>query len=349
MSSIKAVTTVVPENKFNKDSVIEAAKSWLENDVNKQNTFARFVESSSTQNRYFCIPLNQILTLSGQSQRAEIYLEMGTSLISQAIIKLLSKTGLEARDIDCVVTTSCTAPIIPSLDITFLQKLNFRSNVTRVPIYQYGCGGGVAGLALASNLAQTGKRTLLCSVELCSLVFHKDNQNPAQLVGGAIFSDGAACVLVEPDNRGIAFIGAQSELLPNTQHIMGYDQRDTGAHLILDKQLPQTIAEQAPKIVHSFLTEHSLHPADISWWLLHPGGKRVIDSLQIALKLENEQCYWAKDVLTSYGNMSSASVLFVLSEFLKCKVAKTDDYAMVLGMGPGMMIEMALFKFTNNK
>lgn len=202
------------------------------------------------------------------------------------------------------------------------------------------------GLSLANKFARHGQIAMLTSVELCSLVFQPTDVSPGHLVGAALFGDGAASALITPHDTGLRIVDTLSYLIPDTRHLMGYDILDTGMHLRLDKELPKNLALTVPDLVHGFLASHSLRAADINWWLFHPGGVKILGYLEQAFSLEARQCPWSRQVLREVGNLSSATILFVIKEFMDSQVAAPGDYALAVGIGPGLTIELILLQNT---
>jgi len=176
-------------------------------------------------------------------------------------------------------------------------------------------------------------------------VFQKNNPTGAQLVGAAIFADGAASVILSPEDSGLVIRATQSFLLPNTRHLMGYDILDDGAHLRLDRNLPQALIDVAPGQIQSFLANNGLKIEEINHWLFHPGGSKILDFLESRLCNNPEQARWSREIFDSVGNLSSATVLFVLEHFLKSEVAQIGDKVVMVGIGPGLTLELILFEW----
>jgi alkylresorcinol/alkylpyrone synthase len=234
-------------------------------------------------------------------------------------------------------------PLIPAVDTYLVERMGFRPDVARVPCYQAGCAGGIWGLNMARLLTATYDRVLVVSTELCSLVFQPRNQSRGNLVGAAIFGDGsAAAVVTRSQDTGMTLLAHQSHLLPGTRYLMGYDIEDTGAHLRLDKELPSKLVDVVPGLVNSFLEKHGLSKEQVSWWLFHPGGTKILSFLDEVLALNSSQSVWSGEVLRTVGNLSSATILIVIERFLQSKTAKPGDLALVMGIGPGLTIELML-------
>lgn len=344
MAVIRTVSTALPRNTYSREDIFAVSSEWLKDAPHQRELFDRFVSSSQISQRHFAIPLEQILSLNGAQSRAEHFQREGRLLMRQAVSGLLREQEIDVQSVDHLLFTSCSSPAIPSIDVGVIDDLEFRRSVNRIPIYQHGCAGGIIGLALAHRLVREGERAILSSVELCSLVYQAGDLSGGNLVGSAIFGDGAAAVLIDGSGEGLHFIDAQSHLIPDSAHLMGYSIEDDGTHLRLDRALPQALSEYAPPFAKSFLAKSGKTPADVDWWLFHPGGVKVLRALEEAFGIQRGQSHWAWDVLEEYGNMSSASILFVLDAFLRSKTAQPGDTVCMLGVGPGLTIEAILLE-----
>lgn len=344
MAVIRGVTTSLPQYKYSKQDICAVGAEWLKDSPHELELFQRFVQSSQISERHFAVPLETILALSGPHERAAHFQEQGRPLLSRTIANLLTGAELSPTSVDHLIVTSCSAPIIPAIDVAVVDDLSLRRSISRVPVYQHGCAGGVIGLAMAHRLLQPNERAIVAAVELCSLVYQSGDLTGGNLVGSAIFGDGAAAVLVDSEGPGLSVTAARSHLVPNSAHLMGYNSEDDGPHLRLDRALPQALSQHAPPFIRKFLGDNGLAPADINWWLFHPGGVKVLAALEEAFQIERSRSRWAWEVLERYGNMSSASILFVLEAFLTSRVTKPGDRACIVGVGPGLTIEAIILE-----
>jgi alkylresorcinol/alkylpyrone synthase len=176
------------------------------------------------------------------------------------------------------------------------------------------------------------------------LVYQGGDLTPGNLVGSALFGDGAAAVLIGPGEGMFSIKRTSSALLPGTQEMMGYDLRGDGNHLRLKKELPGELAKMAPELIRNFLRDNGVAPEGVANWLIHPGGVKILNLLEEEFELQPSQSQWAWRVLEKFGNMSSASILFVLDEFLKSKSYKFKDKILSIGIGPGLTLEQTLFE-----
>jgi len=345
MTSILSIGASLPEFRYTNENVEKIGIEWLKDKPEQLALFKRFTSSSKISNRHFILPPSRMLSLNGMAHRAELFEEHATPLACDSLEIACQRQNVSLEDLETLVFASCTCPTIPSIDGLIVDKLNLDRNILRVPIYQHGCAGGVAGLRIASELSKVRGLVSLTSVELCSLVFQKENPTGAQLVGAAIFADGAASVVLSPENTGLVIRDSQSFLIPNTRHLMGYDILDDGPHLRLDRNLPQALIHTAPHQIKSFLNKHNLSIEEIDYWLFHPGGSKILDFLESHLCREPSQSRWSREIFESIGNLSSTTILFILDHFLKSNVCQTGDKIVMLGIGPGLTIELILFEW----
>lgn len=344
MPSIRSIATAVPQFAYDGPTLLAESSDWLAGSPDQRATFERFVRSARTERRHFIQPVPSIVRMGGLSERAALFERFATSLAEESLGAALSRAGLRPEDIEALVFTSCSCPVIPSIDGMLIERMGLRSTVRRAPIYQYGCAGGVAGLSLADQLAASGGPVALVSVELCSLVFHRDDHSTGHIVGAAIFADGSASAILTPSGGRLSIVASQSLLLPGTRHLMGYDLHDDGSHLRLDKSLPAELAERVPGIVKEFLESRSLHVELVDWWLFHPGGIKILEFLERTFARSPDRARWSRDVLRDVGNLSSSTVLFVTERFLAEASPDPGDLVMLVGIGPGLTVELILMQ-----
>lgn len=344
MSSIQTIATALPPHRYDTARLLQESQPWLADLPSEREKFERFMRSTRTDTRYFAFPVERILQFRGQRERAALFESNGTPLGERSLQAAIDGAGLTADQLGTLIFTSCSCPVIPSIDGLLIERLGLSPHIHRAPIYQYGCAGGVAGLGLASRMAESGHTVALTSVELCSLVFHENDHSTGHLVGSALFGDGSATAIVSPNNSGLTFKAAQSTLLPGTRYLMGYDIHDDGSHLRLAKELPDVLAEKVPQIVSRFLAEQSITSAAVDWWLFHPGGIKILDLLERTFCKDAGRSRWSREILRDVGNLSSATVLFVLKRFLDEGAYSKGDNVVLLGIGPGLTVELVLFQ-----
>ncbi|MBP9838767.1 MAG: hypothetical protein KBC84_08635 [Proteobacteria bacterium] len=344
MANISNIATANPKYTYTNEQMLEAGNIWLKDNPEKLDLFHRLTKSAQIHNRSFALPLEVILNIEGQEYRANKFEELALPLCIEAVQKLFTKTKCGPDSIDTLIFCSCTSPLIPSIDAVLIEALELPRTIKRIPIFQQGCAGGMIGLELAANLSREGKKILVVSAELCSLSFHKGDFGGASILGAVLFGDGAAAALIEPITEGLYFIDNQSFLIPNSREIMGYDILDDGMHLRLESSIPKVISEVAPELVKTFLKKNNLYTADVKHWLFHPGGVKILNALEDGLDLNKSQTHYAWDVLTDHGNMSSATILFVIEKFIKENNFESGDCICIMGIGPGLTAELILLR-----
>jgi alkylresorcinol/alkylpyrone synthase len=279
-------------------------------------------------------------------ERNRRYREWAVRLGAEAAGRCLGRAGLGVDDIDAVVTTSCTGYACPGLDTRILEALGFRGGqVERANLLGMGCASALSALQRAHDFvaAHPGGRALVVATEVCSTTYHLDEEDLGTVVGNAIFADGAAAAVVAEAPRGIALRGFASDVRPEHRRIMGYDnERPDGLlKLYLARDVPAVAGEMVRAVVTRLLERARLDPEDVSAWLLHAGGRRVIDVAQRGLGLADEQVLMSREVLRTNGNLSSATVLFVLEETLRRRPPAPGSHAVMVAVGPGFCAEGA--------
>lgn len=344
MPFLSAVSVAPASTSYTLPEILVAAGSWLSGHPTQLELFERFHRASRTASRSYVISLDKILELESQADRAAKFVEYGLPLACKAVTGALEKAKLTPDQIGTVIFTSCTAPLIPTIDVLFMQHLGFSPSTRRIPMYQQGCAGGVVGMGLASRLSASGENVLLVSVELCSLLFRLKESDAVHLLGSALFADGAAASVISPTEGSLRLVDSQSHLIPETVHLMGYELRDDGAHLRLDRELPSVLHGTFLSVLNDFLAKHSLRPDEVKRWIIHPGGVRILEGLSQLLELKPEQYSWSYDILSEVGNVSSATVQFVLEKCLAKESLETGEKVMMVGIGPGLTVELILFE-----
>jgi alkylresorcinol/alkylpyrone synthase len=239
--------------------------------------------------------------------------------------------------------------MIPSLDAYLANTPGFSPHVKRLPVTELGCAAGAAALSRAFDYlcAFPAHTVLVVAVELPSLTFQVRDLSAANIISSALFGDGAAAVLL----RGAAetnkprIIATESTLFPGTTDLMGFELKDSGLHIVLSPEIPEVVEAQVPQLLAHFLDRQGLLISDVTHFLLHPGGRRVLDGLAQCLGLSATQTRISRAVLRNYGNLSSASVLFILDRFLNAERPCRGDLGLLLAFGPGFSAETVLLQW----
>lgn len=283
------------------------------------------------------------------SDSSAAYIENATYLCAKAANGVFERTGLTAEDIDRIIYINTTGIATPSIDARLTNILGLRADVKRTPIWGLGCAGGAAGLSHAfDHLAgHPDERVLLCSSEMCSLTLLRDDASKSNVVATALFADGAAAALLSGDetgDEGYPLLAARSTLYPGSLSVMGWNVVSRGLQVVFDKNIPVIIKENARKEIDSFLADNGLTLADITEFLYHPGGPKVLSAYADAYEIDLDRFSYSRDTLREFGNMSSVTVLYVLERYLASNAPGKGGHAVISALGPGFASESLLMQ-----
>jgi alkylresorcinol/alkylpyrone synthase len=333
-----AVATALPPYALDQDDVIERVKLLFGRAPDLDRLLPVFV-NTGIHRRYSCVPLEWYDRAHGWPERNRIYLSSALDLLEEATNRVLCLTGRNKADVDSIVVVSTTGIATPSLDALLIERMGLRRTVERLPIFGLGCAGGVLGLARAVSQAAVapGKTVLFLVVELCALSFRRDDWSKSNIVATALFGDGAAAALLSTDGEGPALVAAGEHTWPGSLDVMGWEVADDGLRAIFSRDIPKLVTTQLRDAASEFLSRHGLAIGDIDRFVCHPGGTKVIAALEHAFGLGQGALVEARAVLRDYGNMSAATVLFVLERML-AKARATGarwERALMNALGPG--------------
>jgi alkylresorcinol/alkylpyrone synthase len=312
----------------------------------------RLHRGTTVRSRTMALPLEEYGRLDGFGAANDAFIATALDLGGSAVRGALRAAGLSPADVDLLVFTSVTGIATPSVDARLAGRLGLRPDVKRIPLFGLGCVGGAAGLARVHDhlLGRPGDVAVLLSVELCSLTFQRDDASMANLVAAGLFGDGAAAVVLVGAGRtdaapGPTVVDSRSHLYPDTGHVMGWDITNSGFKVVLDPSVPEVVRRHLPDDVGGFLGDHGLKPEDVTAWVCHPGGPKVLEAVQESLELPDEALDVTWRHLADVGNLSSSSVLHVLRDTLAVRRPPPGTPGLLLAMGPGFCCELVLLRW----
>ena len=278
-------------------------------------------------------------------ERNEEYAAKALELTQKAVRACLSQSGTSPDEIDHIYVVTTTGLTTPSLDALLAGCLGLRADVRRSPLFGLGCAGGAGALIRACDVlsARPNDKALVVSVELGSLIFSKQAQTPTDLVGVALFGDGAAAVLLggdETPSDGIRIVRTRTHLFRDSRHLMGWRFTDDGMRLVLSRDIPSLVGSRVAPVVQDFLSDAGLSFTNIKHHILHPGGAKVMSTYRSAFGLPDEALSIARECMRQFGNLSSAAVLVMLSNLVASGVPQSGDTGLMLALGPGFAAEM---------
>ena len=349
VTTVAAVRGVLPPNRYSQSELTDLFVRIGLSDGRQQALTRRFHSSTQVDTRHLALPIDQYPTLTGFGAKNDAFLHIGVELGAQAVAGAISDAGLAPEDIDVIMSTTVTGIAVPSLDARIAGRVGLRPDVKRFPLLGLGCVAGAAGIARLHDCLHgaPGQTAVLVSVELCSLTVQPDDPTIANMVASGLFGDGAAAVVVTADDLPgkPRIIDTRSHLYPDTERAMGWDVRDSGLRIVLGSEVPDLVQQYLGEDMRGLLKEHALTVDDISRWISHPGGPKVIEAIQSVLGLPPEALDLTWRSLREVGNLSSASVLHVLRDTLARPTPTPGTWGMLMAMGPGFCSELVLLRW----
>ncbi len=353
MSTIAAVATALPAHYYSQQRLCEVlGKQWAGKLTNPA-VLERLHQNMGVEGRYYALPLEEYPRFERWGQSNAAWLRLAQELGEQAICRALDQSGLRKDQIDAFISVTVTGVATPSLDAYLASRMGLPEGMRRTPIFGLGCVAGASGLAQAHDYvrAYPDRVALLLSVELCSLTWQRRDLSVANLIATGLFGDGAAAVLVAgkdvqlPREAGPAIVDAASSVYPHTEDALGWDIGEEGFRIVLSPEVPAIVRKHLPGDLARFLAANGLRREDITSWVLHTGGPKIIEAIAQAAGLTREDCALSWESLRKIGNVSSASVLFVLQDTLHERRPAPGSYGILAAMGPGFTSQLVLLRW----
>lgn len=342
MSFVESVTTAVPPFELPQEKVVELARQLLKGRVTSLDQALGLFLNAGVEKRHLVREVEVLLENRSLKWRNDTYIEECRRLGVELMTALLEKTGTDAGEIDVLITTSCTGFMIPALDADLINHFRMRPDVRRLPFTELGCAAGAMALSRAHDhlIAHPEHKVAVLAIEIPSMTYLRGDLSVANLVSTALFGDGGAAALVTGEKGPLEILATRTHFFHDTPQMMGFDLTDEGFRIILDKRVPQLLEERLPGVVKSFLSQSGIEPGQIRNYLLHPGGRKILDTLRDLFALEESDLAPSRDTLREVGNLSSASILWVLSKALDGQ--GRQGYALLGAFGPGFNAELLL-------
>ncbi len=361
MPTILSIGEAIPEFEVKQEHAMDFARELFSTKFKDFERLIKAFQNGQIEKRHIAKDIHWYKKDSSFAEKNNAYIECAVKLGKQAIQNCLKDKTFLTREINCeeidaIFYISTTGIATPSIEARIMNQLSFRGQTKRIPIWGLGCAGGAAGLSRAFEycLAFPEAKVLVLSVELCSLTFQRNDFSKSNLIGTSLFADGVSCVLICGNQVDIHLLSAkktvpeiihtQSTLMPDSLDVMGWDIRDQGLFVIFSRDIPSIIEEWLKPNVSKFLKENKLALTDIDYFIAHPGGKKVLDAYIKSLSIPPSMTDISLEVLKEYGNMSSATILYVLKRFMLLD-SERDCYGLCTALGPGFSSELVLLKW----
>ncbi|MFD3446052.1 type III polyketide synthase [Microbacteriaceae bacterium 4G12] len=361
MPKIVSVGTCPPPYVLTQDTVGHFARDLFSSAFTNMKRMLQVFENSQIHKRHFVKDISWFEEDHTFEEKNNVYIESSIELGKKAIEGCLqNETFLNRRveiaEIDAFFFISSTGLATPTIDARIMNVLPFSPHTKRIPIWGLGCAGGAVGLSRAFEycMAFPKAKVIVLAIELCSLTFQRNDVSKSNLIGTSLFADGVACVLVVGDEVNTAsfsalsvlptYVASQSTLMKDAEDVMGWDVKNDGLYVIFSKDIPTIIQNWLRPNVDTFLEKHGITMEDVPHFVAHPGGKKVLEAYEHSLQLGPEKTKISFDVLREFGNMSSATVLYVLERYMQY-VKTSGEAGVIAALGPGFSSELILVRW----
>ena len=384
MPHIVSTATAFPSQYHTQQEMSSALRAaWIEKGLDAA-IFDRLQKAVSVEGRFLALPMSEYYKLNGFADCNSAWLKVALELGERVILELLDKVDLKPDKVQMLMSTTVTGVTVPSLEARLMNRIAFAQDLKRMPLFGLGCLAGTAGIGRVNDYLKGHPReaAILLSVELCSLTLQPEDLSIADIISSGLFGDGAAAVLLVGDQHSILknrkeenlkntklhnknaekcqnisnstklkpkVISSRSIFFQDSEDVMGWDVTESGFKIVLGQGVPGYAAQLRPH-VESFLVENGLSIPEIVHWLTHPGGPKVIDTIESCLDLPPQTLDNTREHLRTVGNLSSTSVLVLLDQWLNehnsanVPTSSTGNYAVMLSMGPAFSAELVLLK-----
>ncbi len=351
---IVAVGTALPPHFYDQATLLGALeRRWKDRLFNRER-LERLHANVLVGGRHLALPIEEYDELKTWGKANDAWIRVAQEVGEAAIRQALDRAGLVPKDVSAFFFTTVTGVATPSIDARLINRLRMSPQIKRLPLFGLGCLAGAAGIARAADYvrAYPDQVALLLSVELCSLTLQGEDLSIPNLIASGLFGDGAAAVLVAgseradlPQPKGPEIVATRSIFYPDSERVMGWDISETGFKIVLSADVPKVVEKHMKEDVDSFLGDHGLARADIASWVCHPGGPKVLETMEKTLDLPTGALDVTWRSLREVGNLSSTSVLLVLEETIAHHRPPPGSWGLLTAMGPGFCSELVLLRW----
>ncbi|HEV8441575.1 MAG TPA: type III polyketide synthase [Methylomirabilota bacterium] len=335
---IVASATAVPPYRWDQDTLLRMA--------GYEGQRAGFFANSQIEGRYLYMDPDTFTPDESVDQLSDRFRRGAIEIGAEAVRRALGRAGWTAGDVDFLATTTCTGRLCPSLDAHLIQELGFKPSIQRVHVGDTGCASGMVALQQAHNhlRAFPRHRAVVVAVELCSVAYYDDDRLESA-VAHAIFADGAGALALSSEGDGPAIIEHRTLFRPEHLPAMGFEYPGGRPRIVLSKEVRRIGGAMMKEMADILLATQGLKQEAIRHFVLHSAGRRVIDQARKLMGLAESQLAHSRHVLRHFGNMSSATVLFVLDDLLCSREAVAGDWGLMIALGPGFAAEGAILRW----
>jgi alkylresorcinol/alkylpyrone synthase len=348
--NIASAASALPPHKYDQRILLEALRDYWGARLDNPSFMERLHARVGVETRHLALPMEAYYNIDTFGKANSLWIDAALDLAQQALELALRRANLPADRLGAIFFVSVTGIASPSIEARLINRMGLPLHIKRVPIFGLGCVAGAAGIARAADYVRAfpDQAAAVIAVELCSLTLQHDDLSIANLISSGLFGDGCGVALVagaELACAGPRILATRSVFYPNTEEVMGWDISEKGFRIVLSREVPIVVEQNLAADVDSFLQSEGLSRADIGAWILHTGGPRVLEATRTALSLPPGALDASWECLRRTGNLSSASVLLVLEEFMVNRRPETGTYSLLAAMGPGFCSELVLLRW----
>jgi predicted naringenin-chalcone synthase len=358
---IHNIATAVPEQSYDQEFLRDRMKEYISDKEIKQRIIHRIYSRSGINKRHtvihdfnangdprFFFKQDGTMRTPSTGQRNELYAQKAKNLFVETADRVLNQTtSVDARDITHVITVSCTGFFAPEPGFEIIKQLGLSTSTQRYHLGFMGCFAAFPAMKMAKAFceSQPEANVLVVCLELCSIHLQASDTND-HLISASVFSDGAAGMIInnQPPNPATGYQMEQfsTTIAENSEEDMAWTIGDTGFEMVLSSYVPAIIESNLKDSINPLLDDYTLTPDDINHWAVHPGGRAILDKVKQSYNLQEKQLASPRNILANYGNMSSATILFVLADLAERSPASDPESVLAMAFGPGLTIESGL-------
>jgi alkylresorcinol/alkylpyrone synthase len=347
---IAGVGSAFPPNYYSQEEISAALKHQWAGKLDRPEVIDRLHSNVGVKRRHLSLPIPAYEGMTTWGQANNAWIEVAQDLGKKSLCQALNRSGLALEDLGAIFFTSVTGIASPSIEGRLINLMGLPTRIKRIPIFGLGCVAGAAGIARASDYVRAFPEQVaaLVAVELCSLTWQRNDVSVANLISSGLFGDGSAAVLVsgaEKGEVGPEILATRSSFYPGTEGVMGWDISEDGFRIVLSPDVPKMVHEHLAADIDEFLSDQGLSRSDIATWIMHTGGPKVLQAVTEALQLPENALDASWESLSKVGNLSSASVLVVLEDFMTRRRPEPGSLSVLGAMGPGFCSELVLLRW----
>lgn len=347
---IISAASAFPQHYYKQDVLRLALQQYWGDKRVPPEVLSRLHSRTGVNGRYLALPLLDYYELQTWGDANRAWFNAAEELGQAALRQALTRIGMSPHHVSALIFMSVTGISSPSIDARLINRLCMAEGVRRVPIFGLGCVGGAAGISQAADHVRAYPEHVaaLVAVETCSLTLQRDDLSKANLISSGLFGDGAASVLVAGEDcacDGVNIVDHRSTFYPGTEDVMCWTITEKGFQIVLSPRVPEVIRDNLGRDVDRMLSDHGLQRKQISNWIMHTGGPKILEATQDALGITKEALAPSWECLRRVGNLSSASVLVVLEDYITQRRPPAGTWSVLGAMGPGFCSELLLLRW----